>query len=181
MTSPEAVPTLVLVGPMGAGKTSVGRRVARDLKAPFVDTDALIVREHGPIPRLFESRGEPVFREIERATVVEALAMGGVISLGGGSVLDPDTRADLAAVPVVFLTVSPRVVAGRIRGANRPLLAGDDPVERWERIFDERRPLYEEVADETFDTSSGPLAAVAASITEWARDRMSATAREDRP
>lgn len=160
---------IVLVGPMGAGKTSVGRRVARALELPFTDTDKIVVRAHGPIPDLFVAHGEAHFRALERTAVVEALAGGGVVALGGGAVLDADTRADLRAHRVVLLTVQPHVIASRIGGEARPLLAGEDPVERWNRIFTERRPVYEEVADVEFDTSAGPLAAVVAKIVTWAQ------------
>ena len=172
MTSPGSA--IVLIGPMGAGKTSVGRRVARALGLPFTDTDKLIVRDHGPIPELFASSGEAHFREIERAAVAEALSRGGVVALGGGAVLDAQTRARSRAQRVVFLTVSAHIVAGRIHGSARPLLADADPVARWQRIFAERRRLYEEVADITFDTSSGPLSAVVAEIVTWAQHTQAA-------
>lgn len=159
---------IVLVGPMGAGKTSIGRRVARELQLPFSDTDSLIVRDHGPIAQLFASHGEAHFREVERGAVREALARGGVVALGGGAVLDADTRKDLSAHRVVLLTVSPRIVRARIQGASRPLLAdGDDPVARWETIMASRSALYAEVADITFDTSSGPLSQVVHDIVSW--------------
>ncbi len=160
---------LVLIGPMGAGKTSVGRRVARALAVPFTDTDKLVIRDHGPIPDLFVAHGEAHFRELERAAVVEALRGGGVVALGGGAVLDPATQADLTRHHVVLLTVAAHVVAGRIHGEDRPLLASEDPVARWQRIFAERRGVYSEVADVTFDTSSGPLAAIVTQIVAWAQ------------
>ena len=119
---------IVLIGPRGAGKTSVGRRVARALGVGFADTDKLVVRDHGPIPAIFERFGESLFRELERAAVSEALASGGVVALGGGAILDPATRTDLAAHRVAFRTVSPKVVSGRIHGSDRPLLADADPV-----------------------------------------------------
>ncbi|MCR2762000.1 shikimate kinase [Microbacterium sp. zg.B48] len=172
MTSPDSA--IVLIGPMGAGKTSVGRRVARALGQTFTDTDKAIVRDHGPIPELFDRFGEARFREIERTAVSEALAHGGVVALGGGAILDADTRADLSAHRVVLLTVSPHIVAARLHGSDRPLLADADPLARWQRIFAERRGLYEEVADVTFDTSSGPLAAVVAAIAAWAQNTQSA-------
>lgn len=161
---------IVLIGPMGAGKTSVGRRVARALGRPFADTDKIVVRDHGPIPELFVRHGEPHFRALERSAVQEALASGGVVALGGGAVLDEATRAALRDHRVVLLTVQPHIIASRIGGGERPLLAGEDPVARWTRIFDERRPVYESVADIAFDTSSGPLADVVARIAEWAQD-----------
>ena len=167
MTSPSDA--LVLIGPMGAGKTSVGKRVARALELPFFDTDAAISRTHGPIEELFTEHGEAHFRALERAAVVEGLATGGVVSLGGGAVTDPDTRSDLAQHRVVLLTVAPRVVALRVRGSSRPLLAGEDPLARWSAIYEERRPIYEELADATFDTSSGPLQNVVDKIVGWAQ------------
>ena len=169
MTTPDRR-ALVLVGPMGAGKTSIGRRVARTMGMTFTDTDKVVVRDHGPIPELFTRLGEQGFRALERDAVVESLQRGGVVALGGGAVLDAATRAALGEHRVVLLTVSPRVVASRIAGADRPLLNGDeDQVTRWERIFAERKRLYEEVADVTFDTSSGPLADVVTAIVAWAR------------
>jgi shikimate kinase len=168
-TEKSPASAIVLIGPMGAGKTSVGRRVARSLGTGFADTDKLVARDHGPIPAIFEKSGEAAFREFERAAVAEALAHGGVVALGGGAILDARTRTDLAAHRVVFLTVSPQTVAGRIHGSGRPLLVDDDPVGRWQRIFAERRELYDEVADLTLDTSSGPLSAVVAEIVRWAQ------------
>jgi shikimate kinase len=160
---------VVLIGPMGSGKTSIGKKAARALGLPFFDTDAAVVRDHGPIEQLFVEHGEPYFRALERAAVAEGLATGGIVSLGGGAVMHPDTRADLASHRVVLLTVAPRVVAGRVRDSNRPLLQGDDAVERWTAIFEERRPVYDELADVTFDTSSGPLHAVVDALVAWVR------------
>lgn len=161
--------SIVLIGPMGAGKTSIGRRVAKRLGVPFTDTDAAIAREHGPIPELFATQGEAAFRRLEREAVRTALARGGVVSLGGGAVLDPDTRADLAHHRVALLTVSREVVAGRLRDGARPLLNGTDPLVRWDEISRARRPLYESLAHATFDTSRGPLMGVVDAVAEWAR------------
>lgn len=163
--------TLVLVGPMAAGKTSIGRRVARRLAVPFIDTDKRIVAAHGPIPVLFAEQGEAHFRELERAAVSAALDEGGVISLGGGAVTDAGTRELLRPHPVVFLTVSTEAVADRIRGGSRPLLAGDDPLERWTRIFEERRDWYDEVASTVFDTSRRPMQRIADEIVTWRREQ----------
>lgn len=160
--------TLVFIGPMGAGKTSVGRRVARLLELPFCDTDKLVARDHGPIPEIFATAGEARFRELEREAVVSALTEGGVVALGGGAVLNPDTQADLTGARVVLLTMAPHVVASRITAGDRPLLASEDPVARWQRIYDERRPVYERVADVVFDTSALPMMQVAADIAAWA-------------
>lgn len=158
---------LVLIGPMGAGKTRVGKRVARLLDAPFADTDKLVVAAHGPIATIFAEHGESRFRALERAAVVEALAGDGVVSLGGGAVLDPATRADLADLPVVLLTVSARAVEGRLGEGKRPLLR--DGLADWQRIFAERRAIYEELADLTIDTSHRPYDAIAEEVAAWAR------------
>lgn len=169
MTSPSSA--LVLIGPMGAGKTSVGKRVARALAVPFFDTDAAVSREHGPIERIFAEQGEARFREFERAAVVDALATGGVVSLGGGAILDAATRADLGAHRVVLLTVAARVVVARVHDSNRPLLQDGDAAARWSAIYEQRRPLYEQLADVTFDTSTGPLQHVVDGIVAWVHDR----------
>ncbi|GAA5197889.1 shikimate kinase [Microbacterium jejuense] len=159
----------MLIGPMGAGKTSIGKKVARALGVPFFDTDAAVVRDHGPIEQLFAERGEAHFRALERAAVQEGLEAGGVVSLGGGAVLHPETRAELEGHRVVLLTVAPRVVAGRVRDSSRPLLQGDDAIERWTAIFEERRPVYEKLADVTFDTSSGPIQDIVDALVAWVR------------
>lgn len=166
MTSPSSA--IVLVGPMGAGKTSIGRRVAKALGVGFFDTDIAVAREHGPIPEIFSTHGEVHFRALERAAVRAGLAAGGVVALGGGAILDPDTRADLSTHRVALLAVDTRVAASRLRDTTRPLLQGEDPMTQWTRIRDARAPLYAEVADATFDTSHGPLQDVVDAIVAWA-------------
>lgn len=177
-TSTPAHTTVVLIGPMGAGKTSIGRRVARALGREFIDTDKVIAHEHGPIPELFAEFGEARFRELERVAVSRSLDSGGIVALGGGAVLDPATRADLAHHRVVLLTVSPHIVAGRIHGSDRPLLADDDPVARWKRIYAQRQGFYQECADVTFDTSTGPLSGVVEEIVAWVTRTETHTAQE---
>jgi len=158
--------TLVLIGPPGSGKTKLGRRVARNLGLPFVDTDKLIVAEHGSIAEIFAEHGEPRFRQLEREAVVRALAEDAVVSLGGGAVLDADTQSDLVGHRVVLLTVSAAAVAGRIGGPKRPLLAGG--IDAWSALLESRRELYERLGDRAWDTSSRPLDAIAVEIAEWA-------------
>jgi shikimate kinase len=157
---------VVLIGPMGAGKTSVGKRVAKTLGVPFIDTDRTIVAEHGPIPELFESLGEPGFRALERDAVAAAVANPVVVSLGGGAVLDPSTRSLLEALRVILLTVSPEAVESRISGSDRPLLHHDG-LSAWKAIAAERAPIYAALADLTLDTSHRPLSHVVADIVEW--------------
>jgi shikimate kinase len=160
-------PRVVLVGPMGAGKTRVGKRVARLLDVGFTDTDKTIVAEHGPIAGLFAEHGEPYFRALERAAVVEALETDGVVSLGGGAVMDPATLADLENQRVVFLTVSARAVEGRLGDGKRPLIRAG--INDWQRIFDERRALYQHISDLELDTSHRPYDSIAEEVAEWAR------------
>ncbi|WP_300269343.1 shikimate kinase [Microbacterium sp.] len=169
MSAPELL-TVVLVGPMGAGKTSIGRKVAKQLGVAFTDTDKSIVREHGPIPEIFAQQGEERFRQLERIAVSGALDDGGVISLGGGAVTSAQTRELLRQHPVVFLTVTPEAVAARIRGGTRPLLAGDDPLATWTEIYEQRRSWYEEVATLTVDTSRRPMHRIAAEIAAWRKE-----------
>ncbi|GGH35704.1 shikimate kinase [Microbacterium album] len=175
---------LVLVGPMGAGKSSIGRRLARQLGASFTDTDARIAKAHGPIPEIFAQHGEAGFRELELAAVAEAVAQGGVVAVGGGAVVDPRTREVISGHRVVLLTVDEHVVAGRIGNQKRPLLSGEeDPMAAWLRIRDQRAPIYAEVAEVTFDTSRGPLQDVVQTIAAWARaqaaETRAATPREE--
>lgn len=168
--APSRPASIVLVGPMGAGKSSIGRRVAKALGVRFIDTDSAIVREHGAISAIFDAHGEPHFRALERAAVHDALARGGVVALGGGAVLHPDTEVELQGHDVVLLLVDASTVASRIRDDSRPLLRGASAVEDWERIFNERRPVYDRVATITFDTSRGPLQDVVNDIVAWAQD-----------
>lgn len=158
-------PPVVLIGPMGAGKTRIGKRVARILGTGFVDTDKVIVAEHGAIPAIFASQGEAHFRALERAAVVGALAGNDVVALGGGAVLDDQTRAELTSHRVVLVTVSREAVAPRIANARRPLLR--DGLTDWERIYAERRHLYEQLAKLTVDTSNRPIDDVAKEVAAW--------------
>jgi shikimate kinase len=161
------VTSLVLIGPMGSGKSRIGKRIARLLEVGFVDTDKVIVAGHGPIAAIFEAHGEPHFRALERAAVADALAGDGVVSLGGGAVLDPDTQADLAGHRVVLFTVSPEAVEPRLANEKRPLVKNG--LTDWLRIRDERMPLYERLAGATFDTSNRPTTQIAEEVAEWAR------------
>lgn len=155
---------IVLVGPMGAGKSRVGQRLAASVGAPFIDTDARIAERYGPIDEIFEREGEEYFRIVEREVVAEALREEAVISLGGGAVLHPDTRDDLADVPVVWLRVSPKAVAPRLAGGNRPLLA-DGGIAKWIAILEARAPIYAAVADLEIDTSRRSVARIIDDIT----------------
>lgn len=143
-----ARPVVVLVGPMGSGKTTVGRLLAARLGVALRDTDADVEARAGkPVSDIFVDDGEPVFRDLEREAVAAALAEHpGVLALGGGAVMDPLTEQGLHGHAVVFLDVQVVDAARRI-GLNRdrPLLLGN-PRAQWLRIMERRRPVYERVA-----------------------------------
>ena len=148
-------PVLVLVGPPGAGKTTVGRVLARRLGVGFTDVDALVVERAGkPISDVFLQDGEPVFRELEREVVAAALReVDGVLALGGGSVLAAETRERLRGHRVVHLSVG---LADGLRRTGmstaRPLLAGVNPRATFRALLEARAPLYREVATVEVDT-----------------------------
>jgi shikimate kinase len=144
----SAAPVVVLVGPMGVGKSTVGRMLADRLGLAYRDTDDDIVAEQGrPIAEIFVDEGESVFRAIERDAVRRALAEhDGVLALGGGAVLDADTRALLAGLRVVYLSMDVEEAVRRTGlNAARPLLAVN-PRKQWRALMEARRHLYEEVA-----------------------------------
>lgn len=139
---------MILVGPMGVGKSTVGELVAERLGCAYRDTDGDIVAEQGrTIADIFVDDGEPAFRAIEKQAVHRALAgYDGVLALGGGAILDEDTRALLAGQPVVYLSMDVEEAVKRT-GLNtaRPLLAVN-PRRQWRELMDARRHLYTEVA-----------------------------------
>lgn len=146
---------------MAVGKSAIGQQLAQQLGAPFVDTDAVIVENHGSIADIFAGRGERVFREIEARTVArvveEAAGTATVISLGGGSVLDSGTQQLLDRCTVVYLECDAETVAARIaRNSGRPLLAGDG-IRRWKTLFATRKPVYERLADIVVDVRQGTV------------------------
>ena len=145
---------VVLVGPMGAGKSTVARLLGQEWDVPVRDTDVDIEAAEGrSIADIFVDSGEEHFRALERAAVARALAAhDGVLALGGGAVLDPETRADLAGQDVVFLRVGLGDAVKRVGlGTSRPLLLGNVRG-RIKALLDERTPIYEAVATETVDT-----------------------------
>ncbi len=161
-------PVCILVGVMGAGKTTVGGLVAARLGVPFVDADAIIEARAGkPIPDIFVDDGEPHFRALERAAVADALASHhGVLALGGGAILAEETRAVLRGHTVVFLSVELADVMHRVgMGIGRPLLAVN-PRATMRVLLEQRRPLYEEVATVTVKTDGITPDEVAAAVLD---------------
>ena len=147
-------PRLVLVGPMGAGKTTIAGLLAKAWDVTARDTDADIeAREGRTIADIFVESGEAHFRDLERVAVAEALrGHDGVLALGGGAVLDPGTRALLGDQTVVFLRVGLAEAVKRVGlGSARPLLLGNVR-SRIKALLDERTPVYESVATITVDT-----------------------------
>ncbi|MFI8205624.1 shikimate kinase [Streptomyces sp. NPDC085937] len=141
-------PRLVLIGPMGVGKSTVGGLLAQRLGVAYRDTDDDIVAAEGrTVADIFVEDGEPAFRALEKQAVQEALtAHDGVLALGGGAILDAGTRALLAGQPVVYLSMDVEEAVRRTGlGAARPLLAVN-PRKQWRELMEARRHLYEEAA-----------------------------------
>lgn len=162
MVTATGRPLAVLIGPPGAGKSTIGRRLARALGVDWHDTDAAIEADAGAsIADLFVDHGEAHFRALERAEVARALAeVEGVVTLGGGAPMDPATQDLLAGHVVVFLDVSIADAARRIGfDGSRPLLAVN-PRASWTAMMNERRPTYQRLATHRVDTAGRKPAAI---------------------
>ena len=169
MPPPAAV---ALIGFMGAGKSHVGMLAAALLLVPFEDTDAVIAERLGPIEEIFAQHGEAYFRGVERDVAVAVLKKQartpGVVSLGGGTVMQDDVQQALGRVAhVVWLTAPPNVLFARACGGGRPL-ARDEAAFR--RLLDDRLPVYRRLATATgANDGSRPVDDVAAQIAALAR------------
>lgn len=161
---------LFLVGPMGAGKSAVGRQLARLLHLEFVDSDDEIETRTGvDIPFIFEKEGEEGFRKRENKVIDELSQREGVVlATGGGAVVDPENRSHLGARGfVVYLYTSVQQQLDRTqRGRTRPMLEGGDKQKILEDLMEIRDPLYREIADLTVDTDGRRVQTVAREIHE---------------
>lgn len=160
---------LVLIGPMGAGKTAIGKELARRLKLEFLDTDQEIERRSGAdIPLIFEKEGEAGFRRRERELLAElTLKPDLVLATGGGAVLDPANREALARGFVIYLKASLEAQAARTaQNKNRPLLHTEDRPARLKQLYEVRAPLYEALAQLTVETDSGQVRQISQRIID---------------
>ena len=171
---------IVLVGRMGAGKSTVGRLLARRLKMRFVDCDHEVERRCGvKIPVIFEIEGEAGFRSREQQAIAELTALDGIVlATGGGAVLAEENRRRLAAAgTVVYLRARPEDLYERVRhDRNRPLLATGDPLARLRELHVERDPLYRAIADLVIETGSQSVQTLARELFTKLEHRWKASA-----
>jgi len=161
---------IFLIGPMGAGKSAVGRYLARTLHLSFVDSDDEIESRTGvDIPFIFEKEGEEGFRKREAIVIDDLSKMDGVVlATGGGAVINPDSRSRLGGrgfVVYLYTTVNQQVARTQ-KGRERPLLDGLDPRETLQELLDTRDPMYREIADIVVDTDGRKVKSVANEIID---------------
>jgi len=155
---------VVLIGPMGVGKTTIGKKLAKRLEVPFVDTDVLITNAHGEIPEIFENQGEAMFRTYEEKALKDALTANQVVATGGGAVLSGENQRSLEVATVIYLSTNGLHMRARLSNGNRPLLKNG--MTDWKEIYESRKPLYERLATFEIDTSAAGLAKIIDTICE---------------
>ena len=169
-----------LVGLMGAGKTTVGRMLARRLKLRFLDSDQEIERRCGVrVPVIFEIEGEAGFRAREQQAIAELAVLDGIVlATGGGVVIAESNRRLLAARgTVIYLCARPEDLYERVRhDRNRPLLATADPLRRLRELYTERDPLYRSIADLVVDTGRQGVQALARGLLDKLGEEWKASA-----
>lgn len=161
--------SVFLIGPMGAGKSTVGRRLAKRLGLEFVDADQVLEQRTGvDIPRIFDVEGEAGFRDRESRLLDELTARHGIVlATGGGAILRDTNRRMLGGRGrVLYLRAGVDTQLARTHGSDRPLLQGQDPRARLQALQAERGPLYDELADVVVDTDHGSMDAVVEQIVE---------------
>ena len=161
---PNKADVIVLVGPMGVGKSTVGKKLSKALKIPFSDTDAMIVEAHGAIDEIFKSRGEEQFRELEHDALARALSSPGIVATGGGAVLLKKSQELLKGATVIYLATDGKHIGSRLRKSSRPLIKNG--LDDWRRIYDSRKEIYAKVADFEINTSGHPLVQTISEIRE---------------
>lgn len=150
-------PRAIFIGPMGSGKSTIGKAVANALHLPFRDTDSIIEElEHLPVSQIFIDKGEEYFRAIEKKVLRdELLSDGSILALGGGAPISMDAQSALkvSSAPVIYLDISLANVAPRIGfNRDRPLLL-HNPRGQWQTLMEVRRPIYESIANIVIDVN----------------------------
>lgn len=160
---------IVLIGMRGAGKSTVGRRLAWGLSVPFYDTDRMIEKQAGmKIPEIFGTYGEAGFRQCEREVIAALGGEDAVIATGGGVVLDPQNVLALRrGSTVIYLQAPVSVLAARVTGSDRPSLTGAPPAEELGDLLDQRAPLYRAAADYCIDSGTAGPSVTAAMIRDF--------------
>lgn len=175
---------IVLIGLMGAGKTTVGRLIAQRLDRPFVDTDEVVERDaHRSVAEIFAEDGEREFRRLESAAVRRVAALRGqVIAVGGGAVLDPGNVTQLRSTgDLVLLDAHPSTLADRVGDTStRPLLDGaEDSADALARLRDARAAAYSDAAGHAVDTTDLTPDQIAEAVLEWAHAQHGLLSRDE--
>lgn len=162
---------IALVGFMAAGKSTIGKRLARKLKVEFFDTDDLVVEEHGAVSDIFYNEGEKAFRNYEHAAIAHVLDDGeaGIVALGGGALSNEDNvRLLKKRAYKVFIKVTPELVLERLRNSKRvrPLLGPTPSLSKIKELYTKRMPQYAH-ADHVVEADGMTTAQVVDSIIEW--------------